>query len=182
MALLPSHFSSRFVGDALFDTTSRTTLLVASVVGVVAAWASSVPSSLRFWLLFLSLLCWIASVAHTTVCGFIAAINPPGSFESRIWTTVGVGGIGMAILCAVQLECIRVLFARPDLSWNTDWRYAWNHAQGIADSDHWTGRLTTPAAQSSTMSVRLGSPVRHKRFSDSVWRTCSSASFRLFAH
>jgi hypothetical protein len=127
------YFSGQLSRGALtYDAMSRVTLLVTAIIGVMVAWAASMPQSLCFSLLFLVGLCWTVSVVLTTIRGLIAASHPPDSWEQRIWTMLGVGGIGMAVLCAIQLECVRLFYARPDLSWNADWRWAWNHAQGIA--------------------------------------------------
>lgn len=123
---------SREKAATAFDISSRAVLLVTAINGVIVAWAPSIPQPLRFPLLFAALLCWTASVADATIRGLIAAIHVQGFRENRVWTTLGLLGIGLAVLAAAQLEAVRLLFTRPDLSWDVDWRYCLNHAQGIA--------------------------------------------------
>lgn len=115
-----------------FDSAARRALAATVVVGVLVAWASAIPIAVRSGMLLLALLGWTAVVALTSIRAVRAAWWRPLTWGESGSTVLGAAGIGIAALSAVQLEVIRVMYGRPGLVWNVDWRYAWNHAQAIA--------------------------------------------------
>jgi hypothetical protein len=109
------------------------------MVGVLVAWASEIPMTVRDPALLLGLLAWTAAVAFGSVQAGRTAWYRPLEWSERAATVLGVAGIGIAALSAAQLEVVRILYGRPGMVWNVDWRFAWNHAQAIArfgDANH----------------------------------------------
>jgi hypothetical protein len=107
-------------------------IAMTAMVGGLVALASAIPIAIRSATLFLGLLGWMIAVAFCSVQAARAAWSRPKGWRDWGLTVLGAAGVGSALLSATQLEIIRLVYGRPGLVWNVDWRYAWNHAQGIA--------------------------------------------------
>jgi hypothetical protein len=119
-------------GGSAFDSAARVAISATVMVGVLVAWAPAIPITLRSATLLLGLLSWTTAVAFCGVRAIQAAWYRPMEWRELSLTVLGAIGIGNAALSAAQLEIIRIVYGRPALVWNVDWRYAWNHAQAIA--------------------------------------------------
>jgi hypothetical protein len=121
----------RQTGPAL-DSAFRWAIVATTAMGILVAWTSEIPLALRAPTLLLGLLGWTAAVVFGSVRTARAAWNPAMPWSDWGTTILGAAGVGIAALSATQLELIRIVYGRPGLVWNVDWRYAWNHAQAIA--------------------------------------------------
>jgi len=116
----------------IFDFRARAVLSITVALGVLVAVAPAVPSLVRSQALLVGLGAWTAVVAWGTAW----AVRLAGGSLRRDFTTaatvLAVAGIVATVLASTHLEIIRVLYNRPALTWNIDWRFHVNHAQAIA--------------------------------------------------
>jgi hypothetical protein len=121
-----------FTPRHMFDSRARAVLSCTLVVGTVVALAPAIPAVIRCQAVFAALVAW----AGTVVWGALGAARLAGRSLRRDFptaaTALAVIGIGVTVLAATDLEIIRVLYDRPALTWNVDWRFHLNHAQAIA--------------------------------------------------
>jgi hypothetical protein len=115
-----------------FDSPARAVLSGILVVGTVVALAPVIPVAIRSQALFAALVAWAGIIAW----GTIRAAQLAGPFLRRDFATaataLAVIGVAATVLAATHLEIIRVLYNRPALTWNVDWRFHLSNAQAIA--------------------------------------------------
>ena len=116
----------------VFDSQARTVLSCTLAVGAVVALAPAIPSAVRSQALFVGLGTWTGAVIWSTASAARLAGRSVRRDFATAATVVAVIGIAVAVLVSTQLEIIRVLYNRPALTWNIDWRFHLHHAQAIA--------------------------------------------------
>jgi hypothetical protein len=116
----------------MFDSRAQAVLCCTLVVGTVVALAPAIPSAVRSEMVFAALVAWTGTVVWGTMC----AAQLAGRLLRRDFATAATGlavlGVAVTALAATHLEIIRVLYDRPALTWNIDWRFHLNHAQAVA--------------------------------------------------
>src|SRR5205807_1397840 len=115
-----------------FDYRARAVLSSTLVMGTVVAIAPAIPAAVRSQGLLAALALWAGAVVWGTISAAQRARRPLGQDFATASTAVATVGVAVAVLAATQLEVIRVLYDRPALTWNIDWRFHLNHAQAIA--------------------------------------------------
>jgi hypothetical protein len=116
----------------LFDSRARAVLSCTLVVGTVVALAPAIPAAIRSQVVFAALVTWTGTVVWGTICAAQLAGGSPRRDFATAATALAVIGVAVTVLAATHLEIIRVLYDRPALTWNIDWRFHLNHAQAIA--------------------------------------------------
>jgi hypothetical protein len=115
-----------------FTSAARLVVWTTTILGIVVSLAPAVPFAALSIVLFSLLVGWTVAVA---VCTGTATIAAWSRIKLRTATTsmvLALAGLSVAFLVATQLEVIRIVYRRPELVWNVDWRFAWSHAQSIA--------------------------------------------------
>ena len=116
----------------VFDTRARAVLSCTLVLGGLVAVAPAIPAAVRSYDVFAGLLLWTGVVLWGTISAARLATRSLRGDFATVATGLAAMGIAVAALASTQLEIIRVLYDRPALTWNIDWRFHLNHAQAIA--------------------------------------------------
>jgi hypothetical protein len=81
---------------------------------------------------FAALVAWAGTVLWGTLCAAQLAGRLLRRDSETATTALAVIGVAVVALAATHLEIIRVLYNRPALTWNVDWRFHLSNAQAIA--------------------------------------------------
>jgi hypothetical protein len=113
-----------------WDVAARRALAATVLVGVLVAAAPVLPPAFQPGLLSASLAVWVAAIATATWRAAAAIRYTPPDRGVDWIVALGVVGIVVSLVFALQLELLRTVLHGPAFTWH--WRWNLNHAQALA--------------------------------------------------
>jgi hypothetical protein len=101
-------------------------------IGVAVAIAPLLPLPVRMPALALALVAWTLALLAGAARAFAFAAHALRSHATRAPAIVAAVGAMVVLVAAAQTMLVRWLHDRPGFTWIVDWRWALNHARGIA--------------------------------------------------